>query len=76
MAPFLEFAWGKRPAEELYDLAQGPVPDQEPRRQSRNTRATRKKLRGELMAELEANKDPRLANDAFDRPPYLSTKGR
>jgi len=28
------------------------------------------------MAELKANNDPRLAGDAFDRAPYLSTKGR
>ena len=71
---FLEFAWGKRHAEELYDLRKDPFqmknlagnPEYDP---------VRTKLRAELMDELRANKDPRLANDAFDRAPYLSTKG-
>jgi N-sulfoglucosamine sulfohydrolase len=73
VASFLDFAWNKRPAEELYDLRKDPFqtknlagnPEYEP---------VRKKLRTELMGELKANKDPRLANDAFDRAPYISTK--
>ena len=75
MQTFLEFAWGKRPAEELYDLRKDPF-------QMKNLAGNpeyeqiRKKLRGGLMDELKVNKDPRLANDAFDRAPYISTRGR
>lgn len=65
----LREGWEKRPGEELYILADDP-------HQIRNVAAdpahaaTLGKLRDELMAELEAKKDPRLS-DAFDRPPYL-----
>lgn len=67
--PFSELAWGKRPAEELYDLKKDPD-------QMHNLAADpsfekeREDLRFRLMAELKANHDPRL-EDAFDRPPYL-----
>ncbi len=73
MAGFLQYAWGKRPAEELYDLHKDPF-------QMKNLagnpeyETVRKKLRGELMTELKENKDPRLANDAFDRTPYISQR--
>jgi N-sulfoglucosamine sulfohydrolase len=75
VVPLLDFAWNKRPAEELYDLRKDPFqmnnlagnPEYEP---------VRKKLRTELMGELKANKDPRLTNDAFDHEPYLSKKTR
>ena len=75
MADFLSFAWEKRPAEELYDLRKDPL-------QTKNVagnpeyESVRKKLRGELMTELKANKDPRLIDDAFDRPPYIASRGR
>ncbi len=75
MAPILDFAWAKRPAEELYDINKDP-------HQTTNLAGdkahapTLEALRSRLMAELEANHDPRLANDAFDRPPYLSSDGR
>ena len=67
---FVEFAWGKRPAEELYDLKKDP-------NQMANLAmdpeyaATRDALRKQLMTELETNHDPRLDGDAFDKPPYL-----
>ena len=73
MAPFLEFAWGKRPAEELYDLRKDPF-QMNNLASNPEYETVRKKLRGELMTELQANNDPRLAEDAFDRAPYLSTK--
>jgi len=68
-------AWGKRPEEELYDLKKDPW-------QMRNVAdhpeyaVTLTKLRGQLMKELKTNHDPRLDDDAFDRPPYLSEHGR
>jgi uncharacterized sulfatase len=65
----LQLGWEKRPEEELYILAEDP-------HQIRNVASDPAraeilaKLRGQLMAELEAKKDPRLT-DAFDRPPYV-----
>ena len=65
----LRLAWEKRPGEELYILAEDP-------HQLRNVAADPAraddlaKLRRQLMAELEANQDPRLSDD-FDRAPYL-----
>ena len=70
LGSFLDFAWGKRPAEELYDLKKDP-------HQMHNLAAnpeyakTRDELRQKLMGELRENKDPRLDGDAFDKPPYL-----
>jgi len=72
---FLDFAWGKRPAEELYDLKKDP-------NQMTNLAAnpeyakTREDLRKRLMDELRANHDPRLDQDAFDKPPYLAIPDR
>ena len=68
MAPYVAWAWGKRPPEELYDLRKDP-------HQVKNLAAdenyeeVREKLRKQLMDELTANKDPRIG-DAFDKPPY------
>ena len=65
----LQHGWEKRPAEELYDLRNDP-------HQIRNIAAEPAhaddlvRLRAQLMAELEAKKDPRLTDD-FDRPPYV-----
>lgn len=65
-------AWEKRPEEELYDLRNDPG-------QTVNVagheeyEAIHKELRGRLLSELKACQDPRLDNDAFDRPPYHPT---
>ena len=75
METFVEYAWGKRPAEELYDLGKDP-------HQTKNVAddpayaETLAKLRTRLMNELKANDDPRLDDDAFDRPPRLVKEGR
>lgn len=75
MAPFVDYAWGKRPAEELYDM--GRDPDQTKSVAGDPAYAeTLTKLRERLMQELKANQDPRLKEDAFDRRPYLSMGGR
>jgi uncharacterized sulfatase len=75
MAPFIDFAWGKRPSEELYEIGKDP-------HQTRNLAndpayaGTLVKLRDQLMNELRQNDDPRLDDDAFDRPPRLSMGGK
>jgi arylsulfatase A-like enzyme len=72
MEKFVEFAWGKRPQEELYDLKKDPWQmknlAEEPGYQE-----VLKKYREQLMEELKAKKDPRL-EDAFDRAPYSAGK--
>lgn len=66
-----ELAFGKRPAEELYDLANDPgqlnnVADKP------NYAKAKKKLATELTAKLKATKDPRVLGkgDIFDKYPY------
>ena len=71
---FIDFAWSKRPAEELYDVRKDP-------HQLNNLAGdpvyapVLKKLRDQLMMELKNNNDPRLLDDAFDRPPYCVGAG-
>ena len=68
-ARFYNYAFARRPAEELYDLATDPD-------QVRNVAAdpayagTKRRLAERLMGILSAAGDPRL-DDAFDRPPYV-----
>lgn len=64
-----ELGFGQRPREEFYDLTSDP-------HQVNNLADTpaydaiREALRDLLMEHLRENEDPRLQNDAFDRPPY------
>jgi uncharacterized sulfatase len=70
--PFFERAFGKRPAEELYDLRRDPD-------QMKNVAgeteydARQRELSDRLMRVLRETNDPRL-DDAFDRPPYVESK--
>jgi len=66
---FTDIAWGKRPREELYILAEDPYQMDNVAMDPEHA-GTRKRLSEKLMAELEASDDPRL-DDAFDRSPYL-----
>ncbi len=67
-----DLAFGKRPAEELYDLKKDPD-------QLRNVAANldyagvRRKLSDQLTEQLRISKDPRVVGggDQFDRYPYL-----
>jgi len=70
METFVEYAWGKRPAEELYDMGKDPY---QTKNIANDPAYAEKlaKLRDQLMHELKANDDPRLADDAFDRAPRL-----
>ncbi len=66
-----ELAFGKRPAEELYDLRKDP--DQLNNVADKPQYAgAKKRLSAALMAELRATKDPRVLGkgDAFDKYPY------
>jgi uncharacterized sulfatase len=76
--PYYERAFGKRPAEELYDLRKDPA-------QLRNVaaapeyRADRERLSADLLARLAAAQDPRLADPvAFELPPFtdLTREGK
>ncbi len=68
---FYELAFGKRPAEELYDLDHDP-------HQLTNVAAqeeyaeVKQKLAAQLTAELKATNDPRIVGggEQFDRYPY------
>ncbi len=73
MAKYVEIAFGRRPAEELYDLRSDP-------QQMRNVAddpqyaASRKQLSNRLVGILKTTGDPRVqgAGDTFDKPPYTS----
>lgn len=74
---YVDWAWGKRAAEELYDLQNDPdqltnlanVPEFSARRTA---------MSEQLLGILHEGGDPRIVGegDAFDRPPYLEAKAR
>ena len=72
MEKFVDFAWAKRPPEELYDLKMDPWQMKNLAREP-GYQEVLKKYREQLMEELKAKKDPRL-EDAFDRAPYSAGK--
>jgi uncharacterized sulfatase len=69
MKSFLAFAWEKRPEEELYDLQKDPHQTKN-LAQDHQHYTTLGRMRDQLTKELFSNDDPRLRDDAFDRPPY------
>jgi uncharacterized sulfatase len=75
IAPLFELCFGKRPAEELYDIAKDPD-------ETKNVAAdpayaeTRKRLAADLEKYLTETKDPRVLGGAkFDEYPYRSGGG-
>jgi len=72
---FVDIAFGRRPAEELYDLRSDP-------RQMHNVAdddryaAARKEMSDRLMKVLNETGDPRVvgAGDAFDGPPWVDAR--
>ncbi len=80
IARYVDWAWGKRPAEELYDLkndadqminlAQLPLKAEHAQ--------IKEELSAQLMRVLNDTGDPRVVGegDAFDRPPYYKRSGR
>jgi uncharacterized sulfatase len=72
-----ELAFGKRPAEELYDLRKDPSQLNNVADQAKYA-AAKSKLAATLMAKLRATKDPRVLGkgDVFDTYPYYGGMGR
>ncbi|MHC4173138.1 MAG: sulfatase family protein [Planctomycetota bacterium] len=70
-------AFGKRPAEELYDLRKEPSQLNNLADQAKYA-AVKSRLAATLMAKLRATKDPRVLGkgDAFDTYPYYGGMGR
>lgn len=69
LADEVQYAFGKRPMHELYDLKKDP--HQMDNLAGKAAYAEiQKKLHDQLMGEMKKYEDPRL-DDAFDRPPYL-----
>jgi arylsulfatase A-like enzyme len=72
-----ERVFGKRPAEELYDLRKDP--EQTKNVAADSAYATQKqKLADELMKRLKDAEDPRVMGDGltFERPPFTDGKGK
>jgi uncharacterized sulfatase len=70
--PLYELTLGKRPAEELYDLANDP--DQLHNLANSPAHAsTLQQLRQQIDSTMKRTKDPRLT-DAFDQAPYVDPK--
>lgn len=70
-AKYSDWAWGKRPLEEFYDLKADPH-QMNNLADSDEHQAAKQKLSKQLMDELEKYEDPRVVGegDAFDRAPY------
>jgi hypothetical protein len=66
-----ELAFGKRPAEELYDLRKDPSQLNNVAGEPEYAKI-KSKLAAALMSELKATKDPRVLGrgDLFDKYPY------
>lgn len=75
VANLFELGFGKRPAEELYDLKKDPG-EQHNLASEPGAAAVKAKLAAELEAQLKAWRDPRVVGDGdvFDRYPYLGSK--
>lgn len=77
MRRYFEFAFARRPAEELYDLRRDP-------HQMNNVAedpdyaADRHELADRLLSVLQRAGDPRVAGDGstFDKPPFTTTRAR
>jgi len=72
---YYDFAFGKRPKEELYDIKNDPFEisnlAEDPEFQN-----IKKQLNEQLMSELKATGDPRVTGDGmtFERMPYITTE--
>jgi len=76
VAPLFERAFGKRPAEELYDCKADPDQAKNVAADPANADA-RRRLAADLQRYLEQTKDPRVTGggEAFDQYPYYGNLG-
>jgi N-sulfoglucosamine sulfohydrolase len=70
---FFDFAFGRRPAEELFDLSKDPHQIKNVAGDAKYAKA-KKMLSDRLMKVLKGNGDPRVTGDGsvFDKPPFSS----
>jgi N-sulfoglucosamine sulfohydrolase len=73
MQKFFDIAFARRPGEELYDLRKDPH-EMNNVAENKQYADAKAKLSTRLMKVLRETGDPRLDNDAFDRPPYVGAK--
>lgn len=71
MAPFIQYAFGARPAEELYDIREDPDQLNNLARDAKYQRV-KQELSKKLMGILEQTGDPRVTGDGmtFENPPF------
>ncbi len=72
---YYQFAFGKRPVEELYDIKSDPFQINN-LADDPNYNEIREKLNKQLMDELRTTGDPRVTGDGktFERMPYITTE--
>ena len=77
MQPFVQYAVGRLPGEELYDLSSDPdcltnLADEASHAE------TRKEMSNRLMTILRDTNDPRVTGDGetFDQPPFADPVGK
>jgi arylsulfatase A-like enzyme len=69
-----DYAFAKRPAEELYDLRGDPDEVKNVAGESAYAEA-KEKLAAQLLRTLREHRDPRVEGDAFDHPPFAGDAG-
>ena len=74
---YYEYAFGKRPGEELYDLKKDPMQINNVTNNSSYERV-RSKLNKQLLTELARTNDPRVMGDGdtFEKMPYTIVPGK
>jgi len=72
---YYDFAFGKRPKEELYDIKNDPF-EINNLAENPEFQNIKKQLNEQLMSELKATGDPRVTGDGmtFERMPYITTE--
>jgi N-sulfoglucosamine sulfohydrolase len=72
-----DYAFAKRPAEELYDLSRDPWEMQNLATDPAHA-AVKQRLADQLLAELKRTGDPRVTGDGltYERPPFTDVEGK
>jgi len=74
---YYDYAFAKRPREELYVLADDPDPVNNVAGDKKFA-AVKESLNRQLMGRLKKARDPRVLGDGstFDKPPYITTQAK